>query len=216
VMTVPELLPDSWPRQEHWRHYRHRSPCSYAMTVEIDVTAFVAAVRAGGRRSYPAQLWAISTAVNEQIAFRMTEVDGAPAVWPVVHPTFTVLNPERETFAAVWTRYDDDFGAFHDAVAALLDEHRGATGLFPLGPPPPNAFDVSSIPWTSFTGFTLDIAAGADHLAPIITLGRYVERDGRTLMPVAVQVHHAAADGLHAARLVERLRALLGEPGWLA
>lgn len=216
-MSAPELLDlDAWPRREHWQHYRHRVPCSYAMTVELDVTAFVAAVRASGRRSYPAQLWAIATAINEQPAFRMTEVDGAPAVWPVVHPMFTVLNPERETFAAVWTPYDRDFARFADAAAALLDEHRAATSMFPQGAPPPNVFDVSSIPWTSFTGFTLDIAGGGDHLAPIVTLGRYLEREGRALLPVAVQIHHAAADGLHTARLVERLRALLAEPDWLA
>ena len=35
----------TWPRREHFEHYWRMSPCSYAMTVELDVTAFVEALR---------------------------------------------------------------------------------------------------------------------------------------------------------------------------
>ncbi len=36
------------------------------------------------------------------------------------------------------------------------------------------------------------------------------------LLPVALQVHHAAADGFHAARFVNELRDLLADGSWLA
>ncbi|MFF6831679.1 CatA-like O-acetyltransferase [Streptomyces sp. NPDC012438] len=207
---------ETWPRRQHFEHYRRAVPCTYSMTVELDVTAFAAALRRSPRKTYLAQVWALSVVVNRHDEFRMClTASGGPAVWPVVHPAFTVLNPERETFACVWVPHDPDFGAFHDAAAPLLAEHARATDFFPQGPPPPNAFDVSSLPWTSFTGFDLNIGGGWDHLAPIFTLGRYVEREGRVLLPLALQAHHAAADGFHSARLVEELRALLAEPSWV-
>lgn len=87
--------------------------------------------------------------------------------------------------------------------------------MFPQGPAPQNSFDVSSLPWTSFTGFTLAVQQGFDHLAPIITLGRYVERGGKVLLPVALQVHHAAADGFHASRLLGTVQELLDDPAWV-
>jgi chloramphenicol O-acetyltransferase type A len=206
----------TWPRAEHFAHYLRTVPCTYALTADVDVTPFVAALRAAGRKTYAAQIWAIATVVNRHPEFRMTLTDaGNPAVWPVSHPSFTVFNPERETFASVWTPYDPDFARFHDAVVALLVAHRTATSMFPQGDTPANSFDVSSVPWTSFTGFTLQIDGGSQHLAPIFTLGRYVERDGRTWMPLAVQIHHAAADGFHTARLVEELRELFRDPGWV-
>ncbi|MGW0031463.1 type A chloramphenicol O-acetyltransferase [Streptomyces sp. NPDC003314] len=208
--------PDTWPRRQHFAHYRRAVPCTYSMTVELDATAFAAALRRSSRKTYLAQVWALSTVVNRHEEFRMClTASGDPAVWPVVHPAFTVLNPERETFACVWTPHDPDFGAFHDAAAPLLAEHARATDLFPQGDLPPNAFDVSSLPWTSFTGFNLNIGGGWDHLAPIFTLGRYAEREGRVLLPLAVQVHHAAADGFHTARLVNELGALLADPSWV-
>ncbi|WP_173923093.1 CatA-like O-acetyltransferase [Agromyces sp. Marseille-P2726] len=216
-MTTPVPIDlSTWPRRETFEHYRERVPCTYAITVEIDVTELVAALRRTGRKTYVAQIWAIADAVNRRPEFRMAVTDaGAPATWPVVHPAFTVFNPARETFAAVWTPYDADFGAFHDRAAELLADAASATTMFPLGELPPDVFDVSSLPWTSFTGFSLQIDGGSRHLLPIFTLGRYVERDGRTFMPLGVQIHHASADGFHTARLIGDIRGLVAEPSWL-
>ncbi|KEP72578.1 hypothetical protein HR12_42905 [Microbacterium sp. SUBG005] len=38
---------ETWPRRQHFAHYLHASPCTYALTVEVDVTDFVAAVLRG-------------------------------------------------------------------------------------------------------------------------------------------------------------------------
>lgn len=206
----------TWPRRQHFEHYRRAVPCTYSMTVELDVTAFASALRRSRRKTYVAQIWALATVVNRHDEFRMCLTEsGEPAVWPVTHPAFTVFNPERETFACVWAPYDPDFGAFHDTAAALLAEHARATEFFPQGAPPADSFDVSSLPWASFTGFHLDIRDGWDHLAPIFTIGRYTERDGRVFLPLALQMHHAVADGFHAARLVQELQALVSDPAWL-
>lgn len=206
----------TWPRRQHFEHYRRAVPCTYSMTVELDATRFAETLRRSARKTYVAQVWAIATVVNRYEEFRTcVDEEGRPALWPVVHPAFTVFNPDRETFACVGVPYRADFGEFHAAASAALAEHRGATDMFPLGPPPPNSFDVSSLPWTSFTGFHLDVAGGHDHLAPIFTLGRYVEREGQVRLPLAVQVHHAVADGFHTARLVAELQELLHEPTWV-
>jgi len=216
-MTRPDPIDvTAWNRRETFEHYRHRVPCTYAITVEIDVTTFAAALRRSSRKTYVAQIWAIATVVNRHREFRMAETDaGEPAVWPAVHPAFTVFNAERETFAAVWAPYDADFARFHDAAADVLAAGASATTMFPQGELPTDVFDISSLPWTSFTGFTLNIDGGSNHLLPIFTLGRYVERDGRTMLPLAVQIHHAAADGFHTARLVRELEELVADPSWL-
>lgn len=207
---------ETWPRREHFEHFWQAVPCTYSVTVELDATAFADALARSARKTYLAQVWALATVVNRHDEFRMClTAAGAPAVWDVVHPAITVFNPDRETFACVWARYDDSFDAFHHAGAILLAEHRHATTFFPRGALPPNTFDVSSVPWSSFTGFNLNIDGGHTHLAPILTLGRYVRRDGRLMLPLAIQVHHAAADGYHVSRLVREVQELLANPRWL-
>ena len=44
------------------------------------------------------------------------------------------------------------------------------------------------------------------YLLPIFTMGKFVGREGRRLLPLAVQVHHAACDGYHVGKFVERLQ----------
>jgi chloramphenicol O-acetyltransferase type A len=206
---------EAWPRREHFEHFRRAVPCTYSVTVELDATEFADALARSARKTYIAQIWALATVVNRHDEFRMClTAAGAPAVWDVVHPAFTVFNPDRETFACVWTRYDGDFEAFHHTAAALLGEHRHAKAFFPQGALPPNTFDVSSVPWTSFTGFNLNIENGSEHLAPIFTLGRYIRRSGRVMLPLAIQAHHAAVDGFHVGRLVRELQDLLADPSW--
>jgi chloramphenicol O-acetyltransferase type A len=211
--TLQPIDLTTWPRREHFAHYRDRVPCTYAMTVDVDVTGLRSTLTGTAVKSSVAMIWALSTIVNRHQEFRMAlGPDGAPAVWDVVHPSFTVFNPERETFASVWSPHRDDFATFHREAVEVLDRYRSATSLFPQADTPPNTFDVSSIPWASFTGFTLDIRDAWDHLAPIFTVGRYRRVADRVLMPLAVQVHHAAADGFHTARLVTDLQELVASP----
>lgn len=206
----------TWARRPWFEHYLETSPCTYAVTVELDVTAFEARRQAVGLRGYAGQIWALATVIQGRAEFRMTLTEeGRPAVWDVVHPAYTVFRPESETFVSLWTPYEADPHAFQDAMTATIDSCRDAADLRPQRDTPPNVFDVSSLPWLSFTGFTLDIPAAGRHLAPIVTFGGYVRRGERTLLPAAFQVHHAVADGFHTARLVSDLQALLDDPSWL-
>ena len=219
MSSVPDPTPidlGSWPRRQHFEHYRNTVPCTYSMTVELDATAFVATLRASSRKTYIAQIWALATIVNRHDEFKMClNESGQPAVWEAVNPSFTVFNVQRETFSSIWTPYIADFASFHDNAIPLVTEHSRATDFFPQGAPPENCFDVSSLPWASFTGFNLNLRGCWDHFAPIFTIGRYVQREGRTMMPLAIQVHHAAIDGFHVSRFVNELQGLLSDPSWV-
>ncbi|WP_313812149.1 CatA-like O-acetyltransferase [Glutamicibacter sp.] len=206
----------AWPRAEHFQHFLKASPCTYSMTVEVDVTDLVYALHESRFKTYPTQIWVLATAVNRLPEARLTLLeDQVPAIWPLVHPVITIFNPATEGFCAVPAEYSHDFEQFHDRVVQLLDTHQHSTKFFPLGEPPANSFDISSIPWSSFTGFNLNIAKDQEHLAPIITLGKYVERAGRVYLPLALQVHHAAMDGFHSARLINDFTDLCADLSWL-
>jgi len=189
-------------------HFFHRSRCTYAVTADLDSSVLDQKVNRSGARHYPAHVWAVTAAINQHDEFRMTLTDaGEPAVWPRVHPAFTVFHESTETFSSLWVPFVEDFSAFQHAMVTTIERHRDARELFPQPDVPENTFDISAIPWAGFTGFTLDIENGYQHLAPIITLGRRVRhRDGSSSLPIAVQVHHAAADGFHVARLVNEIQ----------
>ena len=54
--------------------------------------------------------------------------------------------------------------------------------------------------WTAYT------ESGTPMLFPIITCGKFTERDGRLTMPFCVNIAHAAADGYHTSMFINGLQ----------
>ncbi len=79
---------------------------------------------------------------------------------------------------------------------ACLENFRG----FSSEPLPPNIFNVSCLPWLVYSSLDLHVFDEAAYLAPVITWGRFHRKDKQTVIPLTMQIHHAAADGFHIAR----------------
>lgn len=217
-MALQPIDLDSWPRKEHYFHYMDDARCGFSLVVEVDITHLRQALAARGLKAYPAQIYMLARAVNHVPQMRMgLGSDGRPGIWDECHPGYTVFNPASQTFSCLWAQYTPDFSAFYAGCLADMAAHGGTTAFYPKGPAPQNSFDISCLPWLDFSACNINLFTSGTHLAPIFTIGRYRHRDGRTLMPLAIQVHHAACDGFHVHQLVSQLEGLAGQPeAWLA
>ncbi|MCP9861460.1 MULTISPECIES: CatA-like O-acetyltransferase [unclassified Cyanobium] len=65
-------------------------------------------------------------------------------------------------------------------------------------------FFLSHLPWLSFTGIQHPYTPAYASI-PLISTGRSFLQDGREMLPIAVQAHHALVDGVNVARLLEQL-----------
>lgn len=204
-MNFIEIQMEQWTRKSHYEHYRNNVPCSYSLTVDIDVSALLVQIKERGMKAYPAQIYMLSTIVNQFPEFRMTtNEEHHLGYWDVIDPMYTILNIDKETFSAVWTKYDCCYDKFYQAY--MQDTAQYASGaLFPQDQVPPNTFNISSVPWLDFTAFNLNVS-DRNYLLPIFTIGKYKKESNRTLMPLAIQCHHAVCDGFHVGKFVEALR----------
>ena len=67
-----------------------------------------------------------------------------------------------------------------------------------------------------FTEFHLDLPDARRFLLPIFTFGKYFEQDGKILLPLSIQVHHAVCDGFHLCRFVNECQQLADQcEAWL-
>src|SRR5262245_6376004 len=114
------------------------------MTADLDVSALDQQVEQSGARTYPTHVWAVSAVINRHDEFRMTlTADGDPAVWPEVHPAFTIFHERTETFSSLWVPFVEDFGSFQRTMSAAIEEHQDSRELFPQPDVPDNIFDIS-------------------------------------------------------------------------
>lgn len=204
---------DTWPRRTHYEAYTTMLPLNWNVTVELDVTALLAARRARGLRLYPIMLYLASRAVNGIPAFRMGyDAAGALGVWDEVCPSYTVFHEDDQTFSDIWSAYDPDFPAFYAGVVRDMEAWGGNKGYKGRPDAPPNCCPMSMTPWLRFTSCSFDTFRPTKMLRPILTFGQCFEREGRQFMPFAVCASHAAADGWHAAQLVRAVQALADAP----
>lgn len=215
-MSFVEIQMEQWARKDHYEHYKNNVPCSYSLTVDVDITNLLIRSKEQDFKVYPAQIYMLATIVNQFTEFRTTTNEKHRlGYWEVIDPMYTVLNPDTETFSAVWTKYHRCFHTFYQACLKDMAQY-GSGVLFPQRNLPANIFNVSSIPWLDFTGFNLNLFSGKDYLLPIFTIGKHKKENEKTLMPLAIQCHHAVCDGYHVGKFTEKLRKMAANPEqWL-
>lgn len=193
-------------RKEHFIHYTQNVPCSYAITADIDIDTLVKTLKVRKIKLYPALIYILSSLINHHEEFRMAFDDnGELILWDSMHPSFTVLNKETDTFSSLWCEYSDNFNVFYKNYLDTVERFSHTTHFTPQSDCPANTFPISSIPWVSFTGFNLNLPKSENYLTPIFTFGKYYIKDGRAVIPVSMQVHHSAADGFHTARFLNEI-----------
>ena len=205
-MDFQKIDLNTWPRKPWFEHYYSSLPCTYSMTVKIDITGVIEEQQ----KLYPVMLHALVTVVNRHEEFRTSfNRDGDLGVFSEMHPCYTVFHKQTETFSSIWTPYSEDYDRFLADYADDLRLYGNVEGISAKPNEPENTFPISMIPWESFDGFNLNLQKGYGYLLPIFTLGRYYEEGGRYYIPLAVQVHHAVCDGFHVCRFIEELRETL-------
>lgn len=205
-MIFQKIDKTHWKRKEYFEHYFSNVPCTYSITTKLDITR----IKESKLKLYPAMLYYLSTVVNRHPEFRTAiNEKGELGIYSEMIPCYTVFHKETETFSELWTEYTqklEDFCAAYEEDILRYGNRQGMVGKPNV---PPNNFTVSMIPWTSFEGFNLNLQNGYDYLIPIFTMGKYYQENGRTILPIAIQVHHAVCDGFHVCRFINELQELI-------
>lgn len=195
----------SWKRRQHFDLFRGFETPFFSVCVDVDASAVWEMCRGAGSPSfYLASLFLSLRAANETEAFRMRIRNDRVWIHDSIRASATVLRDD-ETFGFAIFPPAPSFAAFNSHAAG---EMAAAKKPVPLTIPRPGEDDLvyhSSLPWMRFTSFTNALNGGKDSV-PRIVFGKCELRDGRWLMPVAVEVHHALVDGLDVARFLERFQ----------
>ncbi|UXY16354.1 chloramphenicol acetyltransferase [Chitiniphilus purpureus] len=207
-----------WPRREIFERFNDSRRCNFDMATHVDVTPLLHACHTRGFRFFPAIAAAICQVINTHQEYR-SELDdaGTPGYWNVLHPMYTVFNPDNETFTHVLTEYGGDVADFCSRLQADIAQYRGCTDLYPQQPLPRNLFAITTVPWVSFISISYHLYDDGRYMIPFVTLGKYFAQGEQTLLPVNVRFHHAVCDGYHAGRFFNALQeAVARMAAWVA
>lgn len=206
-MTFKLIDPSKWNRKEYFEHYRNAIPCTYSITLNLNITHLYSVIKKRDIKLYPATIYLLSLIVNKYDEFRMAlDESGNVGVFDLLHPSYTVLQKKSGTFTNIWTEFSSDFSKFYQDFLSDVQNYSEMDGFFAKPNAPLNTFPISSLPWISFNGFNLNIPKGVDYLLPIFTMGKFFEQNGQKWLPLAIQAHHSVCDGYHIGLFVNDLQ----------
>ena len=133
----------NWKRKNYFKHYFKDVPCTYSMTVKIDITQIIEE----NKKLYPSMIYCITSIVNKHEEFR-TALDDEMRVgiFDEMIPCYTVFNKETECFSNIWTEcaksYEEFLKSYEEDMLKYGDceTFEGKPGA------PANTFPISMIP----------------------------------------------------------------------
>ena len=212
-MEYQKINLSTWDRGELFAFYIEKMRIVMSLTVDVDVAPLAAFVHQNGLKFYPAMIWTVSRVINAHDEFKYGWDDSGSLIrWNQVWPSYAHFHPEDQAFTKMVTPYTDDLAAFH---AQFLRDRARCRDLRAIVPhQPPNFFDVSCLPWVHYRHFDLHVFDEGKFLAPVVTWGRFEKaEDGKLLMPLTMNIHHAVADGFHLSRFFTEVQAQINAMG---
>ena len=193
---------DNWKRKEYYLIYKNAVQPQYCVSFELDVSNFRKYTKRKNLSFTMAFIFAVTTCANEIEEFRYRFLDGGVVLYDAVDTAFTYLDRETELFKFVTVPMQDTVEEY-----AELAEKTAKSQTRPFtGPVDNDVYQFSALPWISFTHISHTDFGDRENAQPLFDWGKYREKDGRLMMPFAVQVHHGFVDGLHIAKLADRLQ----------
>ncbi len=200
--TFREIDLAGWKRATHCQIFRNHLLPQYAVSFELDVTAFRRMTKAAGYSFTLAMIHTVTRCAGEIEEFRYRFLDGRVVLYDTIDTAFAYLNPETELFKFVAAPMQPSLAGYV-ALARRIAENQKE---YFTGPPANDVFIFSPLPWVSFTHVSHTDSGKKEQAAPMFDWGKFFDRGGRTILPFSVQVHHSFVDGIHIGKLADRLQ----------
>lgn len=199
-----ELDINSWNRKQHFEHFQKFEDPYFAVIVDVNVTKALDYSKKENVSFFVLYLHACMKAINAVENFKYRIYDDKVFIHDVIHASATIARPNK-TYGCSFIHYSDNFEEFNANFEAEKQRILTTTDLFPEQ----NTLDCiycSALPWFTFTGHKEPVLGVVKESVPKLGFGKYVEKQGKLMMPISINVHHGLVDGYHVGLFVEKFQ----------
>jgi chloramphenicol O-acetyltransferase type A len=203
---------ENWERRELFEFFRNYDKPYFNVCTQVDITALLKFLSDRGDLSISlAYHYFALRLANEIESFRYRLRNGRVLIHDVIHGGTTVLMP-NDVFTLAYFDYFRDFEQFmREAQEAIGLVKAGDGALRPLDDDDAR-LHFTTLPWIAFTSFSHARNWKREDSIPKIAFGKFSDVNGRTMLPISVEVHHALADGVHVGKYLNRMEEALASP----
>ncbi len=183
----------TWHRQDAYHFFKDYDDPFFSITAEVEVTHLVQTCKKERRSFFLNMLFHIHQVVNRIEAFRYRIVGEEVYIYEAVLAGSTVLKPNK-AFCFAYFQNFETAAEFEKAGQEVIAK---ATSQETLTDRDEELYLIhySSVPWISFKGIKHPRNFKTQDSIPKIIFGKYFEQNGKMMIPISVDVHHALMDG---------------------
>jgi len=199
---------ENWPRKAIFEFFSATELPFYSVTFNLDVTNLLRYTREHQLPFYEALTYFATKAVNGVDAFSYSICNGAVVKLEDRTPSFTDLDKETELFRIVTPPPANSLEDYCEKARKAKSEQKSfiteEAGNLEL-------VYISCLPWIELTSLTNEHSLNKDDAFPRIGWGKYVERDGRKILGISIEVNHRFIDGVHIGKFGQLLQQMIDE-----
>ncbi|MDC6364559.1 MULTISPECIES: chloramphenicol acetyltransferase [Flavobacteriaceae] len=199
---MKKIVFDNPHRKKHFAFFNHMNHPHFNITAPIDVTPFLSHIKSNQLPFTYSLVYLLSKVANDIKEFRWRIRNDEVVEHDVVHPSFTVPNEATDVFSFCTVTYKETLPDFIQK-AHEVNEMMKKSPSIEDEPGRDDYLFMSAIPWVSFTSIQHAMHYHPHDSVPRISWGKFYEQNGKTLMPISVQAHHALVDGRHMGQFFE-------------
>ncbi|USD37050.1 CatA-like O-acetyltransferase [Ferrimonas sp. SCSIO 43195] len=202
---------ETWPRAQQFHFFNQLDQPYFSLCADVEITALHQLGQSGRISVYHAISHAIMTVANELPWMRWRIRGQRVLEHPRLNAGLTSLGEDQQVrFTRV--AFSEDFQAFSQAMTEQsLASVRRSELFSDQDDSDDDAIFMSCLPWVRFTQMTNPMPLSPADSVPRITWGQYDIQPDKVVLPLAFQIHHAIADGLHAGQFYQQLQQRLDD-----
>lgn len=202
---------NTWERKEYFNFFSKYDDPFHGLVSEIDCTIAYQKAKTKSKSFFIYYLHKAIVAINKIEALKYRIVDGEVVLFEEIHAAATI-GREDGTFSFSFADFDKDYTNFEATLKEVIEQVQKTKGLgITVSAYRTDVIHFSSIPWSKFTSLTHARDFKSEDTVPKITFGKMFLREGKQLLPIAINVHHGFADGIHISQFLELYQQLMNE-----
>lgn len=198
-------------RKKHFDFFREMNHPHFNVTANVDISKLLPFLKDNKLPINIGMVYFLSYTANKIPEFRWRIRGDEVVEHTLVHPSFTVSTDVADVFSFCTVDFSLDSKTFFAKAKAVMEKMKTNPSLEDEEGRDDFLF-MSTFPWVSFTSLQHAMHYHPSDSVPRIVWGKFFEQDGKTLMPLSVQAHHAIVDGRHIGQFFQDFETMASDP----
>jgi chloramphenicol O-acetyltransferase type A len=199
-------------QRRHFEFFHSMNHPHFSVSANVEIGPWRDMARRRGLKTNPAIVHLLARVANEIPQLRQRIREGQVVEHDTVHPTFTVATDVSEAFSFCYVEFSSDLEDFVRRTGIEMKNMR-TDPVFEDEPGRDDYLFMSALPWIAFTSVQHAMQYHPHDSVPRISWGKFFESEGRTMMPLSLQAHHALVDGVHVGQFFQRVEEIVTAEG---